>query len=133
MFSLKSLRILIILNLLTTIGCAVTGQYYDPTISPLIDQIDQIMFDSISNFNAIVLLIILFLYTIALIYSSIALWIAHRTGKWVFLASIILTVVCNFFIKIFAVSGLTVGLSDLSMLFSGMILAIIFSNSKKTV
>lgn len=50
--SIKNLRILLILNMLTVIVGAILGLYYDTNVSPLIDQADQINLESMSNLNA---------------------------------------------------------------------------------
>jgi hypothetical protein len=130
MFSIKKLRTLLILNFLTIIVSAILDLYYDPYISPLIDQVDQISVESMSNFKALIFLIISLLGIITLIYSSIVLWVKHRTGKWLFLLSIVLIELSTYYIKISASTGLTLCIGDLSMLLSGMILAIIFFNTK---
>lgn len=129
MLSIKKLRILLILNILAVIISAILSLYYDTNVSPLIDQADQISLESLSNLNASLFLIIISLAIITFIYSSIALWIEHRTGKWVFLISIILTEVGTYYTKISASTGLTMCIGDLSMLLSGMILAITFINT----
>jgi len=52
MLSLKNLRILLVINILTVIVGATLELYYDPNVSPLIDQANQISLDSMSNLNA---------------------------------------------------------------------------------
>jgi hypothetical protein len=130
MFSIKKLRTLLILNFLTIIVSAILGLYYDPYISPLIDQADQISVESMSNFKALLFLIVLSLAMITFVYSFIAIWREHRTGKYFFLLSLVLIELSTYSIKISASTGLIICIGDFSMLLSGMILAIIFFNTK---
>ena len=130
MVSLKTIRILLILNFLALIVSVILGLYYDPSISPLIDQADEISVSAMSNISALLYMTLLIAAIVTLIYSSIAIWIEHRSGKWVFFCSIVLGEIGTYCMKIVATSGLTMCAADLYMLLSGMILAIVFFNRK---
>ncbi len=136
MSSLKALRILIVLNILTIVADCILVGYYDPQVSPLVGQADNISemaLYAMSTFELSLLIIAFISLILTVIYSWIAIWIGHRSGKWAFLASIVLTEIATCFWKITTVTGLTMCVGDLSMMLTGAILAIAFLNSRKKV
>ncbi len=136
MLSLKHLRIFLILNILALIIDTILVVYYDPTISPLLSQAAQIQKDVVIS-NGLGAAFFFLMYTLleifALTYSTIALWIGHQSGKWMFIIYLILGCTDYYFAKIIAISWLSACVVNLSMIFSGVILAIAFSGASTPV
>ena len=129
---LKQLRIFLILNILAMIVTAILAKYYDPTASPLISQVTKIQIASVTNTGLSTSFSLIFglVEFVSLIYSFVALWIGHRSGKWVFLGFLFLGCTDYYFVKIVALSWITMCIANFSMLLSGIILAIAFGTFK---
>lgn len=112
------------------IVAAILAKYYDPTVSPLIPQATKIQVTYMLS-SSLAATVYELLEIAALIYSFIALWIGHRSGKWAFIIYLLLGSTDYYFAKIVAVSWLTMCITNLYLLSSGIILAIAFSGSLK--
>lgn len=128
---LAPLRILLLLNIVVAIAAILLQTYYDPVVSPLIGKViyTNIVETNLSKLiSAFVLEILLF---VTFIYSTIALWLCHRSGKWVFLSCIALTFFDNYlFGKVQIFSWLSLNANFLLFTLSGMILSLSFQGNE---
>lgn len=129
MITVKSLRVLIVCLWLTYVLQIITLQVYDPRLeSAMLTASDQLMLDAIRHSYFYYFLIVeAFLW----IYASAALWFAHKTGKWAFLAYITLALFSNCFIDVQASSWLYTILENITYLLLGMLVLALYASVVK--
>lgn len=130
---LKRLRILLVLDLFIPLIIILLVMYYDPTVSPLVQQVAAAQAEFMNYGLALFELGILVAEFIALIYAFVALWVGHRSGKWAFLLYVTLGCFDTYLLNLVVLSGLTMVISNIGLLLAGITLAMVFSAQFKVL